>query len=76
MTEKEFLYAAECNGGEKALKKAKEYIKEHPKDDYECDDWVAVFHSESDHIMTGDERPLRSPMFMNGTYCYTTRQWP
>ena len=75
MTEKEFLYAAFCNYGQKGQDKAQKYIEENPKADYSCDDWVAVFYSDPEPIKTGEARPLVRPMVMNGTHCYTTKQW-
>lgn len=75
MTEKEFLYAALCNFGQKGQYKARKYIEENPKAEYSCDDWQAVFYSDPEPIKTGDARPLLNPMSMNGTFCYTTKQW-
>ena len=75
MTEKEFIYAASCNFGQKGINKATEYCKANPKSQYDCDDWQAVFYSEPEPIKTGDKRPLVRPMFGNGTFCYTTKQW-
>ena len=40
MTGKEFLYAAKVEGGRKAEEQAKAYIAEHPKADYDTDDWM------------------------------------
>lgn len=76
MTDKEFIYAAFCNFRDKGKKKAQEYVDAHPKAEYNCDDWVAVFYSEPDPIKTGGSRPLMNPMPNNGTHCFTTKQWP
>lgn len=40
MTEKEFLYAALCDGGVKGEKQAQAYIEKNPKYDYDNDDWM------------------------------------
>lgn len=74
MTEKEFIYAARCNFGQKGVNKTTEYCKEHPKAEYDSDDWRAVFYSDPEPIKTGAQRPLMNPMPNNGTHCYTTKQ--
>lgn len=75
MTEKEFICAALCNFGASGQKKAVKYCEENPKGEYTSDDWVAVFYNEPEVIKTGEARPLMKPLSMNGTHCYTTRQW-
>ena len=73
MTEKQFRYAASCNRMD--MGKCNKFLEENQKEEYTCDDWIACFYSESEPIKTGSDRPLMSPMSVNGTYCYTTRQW-
>lgn len=75
MTEKEFVYAALCNHGAKGKGKALEYIAKNPKDDYSCDDWVAVFHSDPEHIKTGKDRHGMSRICERDNQGWTTRQW-
>lgn len=42
MNEKEFIYAAQCNGGASGAAKARTYIENNPKDDYDTDDYTAA----------------------------------
>lgn len=46
MTEKEFIYAAKCNGGKKAEELVKAYIAKNPKDDYDMEDWMKAMNVE------------------------------
>lgn len=75
MSPKDFLYAALCNFGGKGKEKAQKYIEENPKDEFTCDDWIAVFYSDPEPIKTGKDRPLMRPICDPNNHGYTTRQW-
>ena len=75
MTEKEFIYAAQCNFGAKGKEKALAYTSGNPKADYSCDDWVATFHSDPEYIKTGNDRHGMSRICERDNSGWTTRQW-
>lgn len=75
VTEKEFIYAALCNFGAKGKEKAQQYTVNNPKEDYSCDDWVAVFHSDTECIKTGKDRHGMSRICERDNHGWTTRQW-